>query len=408
MAVKKPSARAKGASQAGAGRGGRDGRRAYRRIVAKFGTSLLTGGSDQLDLQVMSALVGQVARLRRQGVAVIVVTSGAIAAGRDRLNQTGERRDGPGRGRASARKDITSRQVLASVGQSHLMQTYDRLFAEHDLVVGQTLLTRRDLADRVAYLNARNTLMALLELGAVPVVNENDVVAVEEIESALIGDNDNLSSLVANLVDADLLALLTDTGGLYTTDPRRDQSAQLVPRVERITPEIERLASDTETRHGVGGMITKLQAAKLATAGGADVVIASGHEPNVLERLVQGEALGTLFPATTDRMESRKRWMLAGLAARGKIVIDAGAAKALLSQGRSLLAAGVREVAGRFERGDTVSIYADDGRRIAIGVTSYGREDVAAIRGVRSDRIAQVLGHEYGAEVVHRNNLVLL
>jgi len=408
MAVKKPSARAKGASQAGAGRGGRDGRRAYRRIVAKFGTSLLTGGSDQLDLQVMSALVGQVARLRRQGVGVIVVTSGAIAAGRHRLNKTEEHRDGRGRGRPSARKDITSRQVLASVGQSHLMQTYDRLFAEHDLVVGQTLLTRRDLADRVAYLNARNTLMALLELGAVPVVNENDVVAVEEIESALIGDNDNLSSLVANLVDADLLALLTDTGGLYTGDPRRDQSAQLVPRVERITPDIERLASDTETRHGVGGMITKLQAAKLATAGGADVVIASGHEPNVLERLVKGEALGTLFPATTDRMESRKRWMLAGLAARGKIVIDAGATKALLSQGRSLLAAGVHEVAGRFDRGDTVSIYADDGRRIAIGVTSYGREDVAAIRGVRSDRIAQVLGHEYGAEVVHRNNLVLL
>jgi glutamate 5-kinase len=417
MAAKTPSARAKRASQAGAGR---DGRRAYRRIVAKFGTSLLTAGTDQLDLKVMSALVGQVTRLRRQGAGVIVVTSGAIAAGRHRLSQTEERPDGPGRapgrtparlgvrGRASARKDITSRQVLASVGQSHLMQTYDRLFAGHDLVVGQTLLTRRDLADRVAYLNARNTLMALLELGAVPIVNENDVVAVEEIESALIGDNDNLSALVANLVDADLLALLTDTGGLYTGDPRRDPSAQLVPRVERVTPEIERLASDTETPHGVGGMITKLQAAKLATAGGADVVIASGHEPNVLERLVQGEALGTLFPATTDRMESRKRWMLAGLAARGKIVIDAGAAKALLSQGRSLLAAGIREVAGRFDRGDTVSIYADDGRRIAIGVTSYGREDVAAIRGVRSDRIAQVLGHEYGAEVVHRNNLVLL
>ena len=399
MAVKKPSARAKRASQAGAGR---DGRRPYRRIVAKFGTSLLTAGTDQLDLKVMSALVGQVTRLRQQGAGVIVVTSGAIAAGRHRLNQTEKRPDGP------VRKDITSRQVLASVGQSHLMQTYDRLFAKHSLVVGQTLLTRRDLTDRVAYLNARNTLMALLELGAVPIVNENDVVAVDEIESALIGDNDNLSALVANLVDADLLALLTDTGGLYTGDPRRDPSAQLVPRVERVTPEIERLASDTETRHGVGGMITKLQAAKLATAGGADVVIANGHEPNVLERLVQGEALGTLFPATTDRMESRKRWMLAGLAARGKIVIDAGAAKALLSQGRSLLAAGVREVAGRFDRGDTVSIYADDGRRIAIGVTSYGREDVAAIRGVRSDRIAQVLGHEYGAEVVHRNNLVLL
>ena len=235
MAVKKPSARAKRASQAGAGR---DGRRPYRRIVAKFGTSLLTAGTDQLDLKVMSALVGQVPRLRMQGAGVIVVTSGAIAAGRHRLNQTEKRADGP------VRKDITSRQVLASVGQSHLMQTYDRLFAKHSLVVGQTLLTRRDLTDRVAYLNARNTLMALLELGAVPIVNENDVVAVDEIESPLIGDNDNLSALVANLVDADLLAPLTDTGGLYTSDPRRDPSAQLVPRVERVTPEIERLARD--------------------------------------------------------------------------------------------------------------------------------------------------------------------
>ena len=392
MAAKKPDADRKAAAQSR--RGAK--RRAYRRIVVKFGTNLLTAGTDRLDTKVMSALVGDVARLRRQGAEVIVVTSGAIAAGRQRLSLTKNPRD------------IPVRQVLAAVGQSHLMQSYDRLFAKHGVVVAQTLLTGRDLADREGYLNARNTLLALLQLGVAPIVNENDVVAVEEIEDARIGDNDNLSALVTNLVDADLLALLTDTGGLHTADPRRDPDAELVPHVERITPEIERLADDTETRHGVGGMVTKLQAAKLATAGGADVVIASGHEPKVLERLVQGEALGTLFPAATDRMESRKRWMLAGLAARGKIVIDAGAAKALLSQGRSLLAAGVREVAGRFERGDTVSIYADDGRRIAIGVTSYGREDVAAIRGVRSDRIAQVLGHEYGAEVVHRNNLVLL
>ncbi|OGO50580.1 MAG: glutamate 5-kinase, partial [Chloroflexi bacterium RBG_16_68_14] len=338
----------------------------------------------------------QAARLRAQGAEVIVVSSGAIAAGRHRL------------GAKEERKDIPFRQVLASVGQSQLMQTYDRLFAEHGLVVAQTLLTRRDLADRLGYLNARNTLLALLELGAVPIVNENDVVAVEEIEGALIGDNDNLSALVANLVDADLLALLTDTGGLHTADPRRDPDAKLVPLVERITPEIEQLAQDTETPHGVGGMVTKLQAAKLATSGGADVVIAGGYEPDVLERLVGGEALGTLFPASTDRLESRKRWMLAGLAARGKIVVDAGAAKALLSQGRSLLPAGVREVAGPFDRGDTVPIYGEDGRRIAIGVTNYGHQEVAAIRGLRSDRIAGVLGYEYGAEVVHRNNLVLL
>jgi glutamate 5-kinase len=364
--------------------------------VAKFGTGLLTAGTDRLNLDVMSALVGQVARLRRQGLEVVVVTSGAIAAGRHRL------------GLSEDRKDIPFRQVLAAVGQSHLMQCYDQLFARHDLVIAQTLLTRRDLADRVGYLNARNTLLALLELGVVPIVNENDAVAVDEIEDAVIGDNDNLSAFVANLLDADLLVILTDTGGLHTADPHRDPKAQLIPRVERITPEIERLAQDTEAPQGVGGMITKLQAAKLATAGGTDVVIASGHELNALERLVEGEALGTLFPATTDRMESRKRWMLAGLAARGKIVVDAGAAKALVSQGKSLLPAGVREVAGPFERGDTVSIYSEDGHRIAIGVTNYRHEDVAAIRGRRSDRIAEVLGHEYGAEVVHRNNLVVL
>ncbi len=395
MAAEQPGTNAK-ARPAERGGSGSDAPCAYRRIVAKFGTSLLTASTERLDLEVMSALVGQVARLRREGIEVIVVTSGAIAAGRHRLNLTEER------------KDIPFRQVLASVGQSHLMHSYDQLFAWHDIVIAQTLLTRNDLADRISYLNARNTLLALLELGAVPMVNENDVVAVEEIEGAHIGDNDNLSALVANLVDADLLAMLTDTGGLHTADPRLDPSAKLISRVERITPEIERLADDTRTPHGVGGMVTKLQAAKLATAGGADVAIASGREPGALERLARGEALGTLFPATNDRMESRKRWMLAGLAARGKIIVDAGAAKALLSQGRSLLPAGVREVAGRFERGNTVTICDDDGHRIAIGITNYGSEDATAIRGLRSDRIAKVLGHEYGAEVVHRNNLVLL
>jgi glutamate 5-kinase len=370
--------------------------RPYRRIVAKFGTSLLTGGGDRLDLEMMAALVAQVARLRERGAEVIVVSSGAIAAGRQRL------------GVAHDAKDAPSRQALAAVGQSHVMQSYDSLFASHDLVVAQTLLTRRDIADRVGYLNARNTLLALLDAGVVPIVNENDVVAVEEIEGAVIGDNDNLSALVTNLIDADLLAILTDTGGLYTADPRRHPTAELIPRVERITPEIEALAQDTETAHGVGGMVTKLQAAKLATAGGADVTVAGGHEPNALERLAARETLGTFFPATGDRMESRKRWMLAGLAARGKIVVDAGAAKALLSQGRSLLPAGVRDVKGPFDRGDTVSIYAEDGHRIAAGITNYGDGDIAAIRGLRSDRIVETLGHEYGAEVVHRNNLVLL
>ena len=371
----------------------------YQRIIAKLGTNVLTAGTDRLNLEMMSALVGQVARLHGQGADVIVVTSGAIAAGRHRLGLTRGRRDMP------------FRQVLASVGQSHIMQSYDQLFAWHDIVVAQALLSRRDLSDRVSYLNARNTLLALLELRAVPIVNENDAVAVEEIEGASIGDNDNLSALVANLVDADLLALLTDTAGLYTADPHRDRDARLITQVDRIDDEIERVARGSPggpDSRGVGGMATKVEAARLATAGGADVVIADGHERDVLVRLAGGERLGTFFPASADRMESRKRWMLSGLATRGRIVVDAGAARALRRENKSLLPAGVREVEGPFERGDAVNIDGPDGERIACGITNYSDREVEAIRGLRSDRIAEALGHEYGAEVVHRNNLVVL
>jgi glutamate 5-kinase len=368
----------------------------YRRIVAKLGTNLLTAGGDQLDGETMASLVGQVARLHGMGAAVILVTSGAIAAGRQRL------------GHVRTRRDIPTRQVLAAVGQSHLMQRYDQLFAAEDIVVAQTLLTKRDLSDRVGYLNARNTLLGLLELGAVPIVNENDVVAVEEIEGAKIGDNDNLSALVANLVDADLLALLTDTGGLYTADPRLDPSARLIARVERID-EVEGLAGPSGPgERGTGGMATKVQAARLATSGGTPVVIVNGDEPDVLPRLAQGESLGTFFPAQVDRMESRKRWMLSRLAVRGRIIVDAGAARALRRDKKSLLPAGVREVEGTFERGEAVDICGPDGERIACGIANYGRDEVEAIRGLRSERIAETLGYEFGSEVVHRNNLVLL
>ncbi len=367
----------------------------YRRIVVKVGTNVLTAGTDRLDLEVMATLVGQVARLHKEGAAVLVVTSGAIAAGRHRL---GVSRD---------RKGMPFRQMLAAVGQSDLMQAYQELFARHEIAVAQTLLTRRDLADRQGYLNARNTLLGLLELGVAPIINENDVVAVEEIEGARIGDNDNLSALVANLVDADLLVLLTDQAGLYTADPRRDANAHIIPRVERIDAGIERLAGGTRGR-GVGGMATKLQAARLALAGGTPVVIAEGREREVLTRLARGEEIGTLFPSSVDRMESRKRWMVAGLSLKGKIAVDAGASRALREQGRSLLPAGVRDVEGEFERGDAVAITDDDGRRIACGIANYSAEEVLRIRGVRSDRIEGVLGHHYGGEVVHRDNLVLL
>jgi glutamate 5-kinase len=369
----------------------------YQRIVAKFGTNLLTAGTDELDLDAMSSLVAQVVRLMDEGREVLVVTSGAIAAGRHRLQA------------AKSRRDIPFRQVLAAVGQAQLMQSYDRLFAAHGRVVGQTLLSKRDLADRGGYLNARNTLLGLLEMGVVPIINENDAVAIEEIAGARIGDNDNLSALVANLIDADLLALLTDTGGLYTQDPRANKDAKLIQRVDRITKEIEAIAGGSESGRGTGGMVTKLQAARLGTGGGSDVFIALGREPDVLYRLASGEHIGTLFPARRSRIESRKRWMLSGLSTRGAIVIDAGAAKALTEQRKSLLPAGVREVQGPFKRGDTVNIcLPGDGQPIACGITNYDDRDLAAIAGLRSDRIAEVLGHQYGAEVVHRNNLVLL
>ncbi|MCS7276456.1 MAG: glutamate 5-kinase [Dehalococcoidia bacterium] len=367
----------------------------YRRLVAKLGTNVLTAGGDRLDLEVMAALVGQVARLQRMGARVIIVSSGAIAAGRHRLGLGRERRD------------IPQRQVLAAVGQTDLMNAYQQLFAWHDITVAQTLLTRRDLADRQGYLNARNTLLALLELGVVPIVNENDVVAVEEIEGATIGDNDNLSALVANLVEADLLVLLTDTDGLYTADPYLYPDARPLRRVERIDEQVERLAQDSHGQ-GRGGMITKLQAARLATASGTDVVIAHGRERDVLVRLATGEELGTLFPASVDRLEGRKRWLLAGLSLRGSIVVDEGAARALRSGRASLLPAGVKAVQGQFQRGDVVAVLDERGRRIACGIANYGAREVEAIRGIRSDHIEEVLGYAYGQEIVHRDNLVLL
>ena len=368
----------------------------YRRIVVKFGSNVLTGGTDRLSNDVMAALTAQVAALHATGAQVIVVTSGAIAAGRFRL------------GRRKERKDMPFRQVLAAVGQIDLMQAYQKLFSRHRITVGQTLLTRGDLADRQGYLNARNTLLAMLELRVVPIVNENDVVAVDEIEGAKIGDNDNLSALVANLVDADLLVLLTDTGGLYTTDPRRDSDADLIPRVERIDARIEALAGGAFEGPGVGGMATKLQAARLATSGGTDMVIAAGKEPDVLVRLASGEAIGTLFPAGVSRMESRKRWMLAGLSVKGSIVVDSGAAKVLREDRRSLLPAGVSDVQGSFARGEAVAVVDDGGLRIACGIANYASGEILRIKGLRSDRIEETLGHHYGSEVVHRDNLVLL
>jgi glutamate 5-kinase len=305
------------------------------------------------------------------------------------------------------RRDIPFRQVLASIGQSQLMEAYDRLFAEHDIVVAQTLLTRRDLSDRLSYLNARNTLLALLHYRVVPIVNENDAVAVEELAESRIGENDTLGALTANLVDADLLVILMTREGLYTADPSVDPSAKLVSRVDRIDAAVEAYAGGSE-HGGTGGMITKLQAARLATAGGTNVVIASGLEPEVLPRLAQGEQIGTLFPAAADRLESRKRWILSGLSIRGSVVVDEGAARALRERNTSLLPAGVKDVCGDFQRGDAIDIASAAGERICCGIANYGSEELVAIKGAKSSEIATILGYDYGAEAVHRDNLVVL
>jgi glutamate 5-kinase len=364
-------------------------------MVAKFGTGLLTSGTGHLDLQIMSSLVEQIAGLHSQGKEIVVISSGAIVSGRQKLKKVTERKNTP------------FKQVLASVGQSHLMYTYEQLFSRHDITVAQALLTKEDLCDRSGYLNARNTLLALIELGIICIVNENDVVAIDEIKELKFGDNDNLSAMVANLVDADVLVMLTDIGGLYSADPRCNLQAQLIHRVDEIDAEIEHMASGTASRRGTGGMTAKIEAARLATCSGVNVVIAGGREPDILARISRGEDVGTFFPAQVNKMESRKRWMLSGLASRGKVTVDKGASSALKEHHKSLLPAGVLKAEGRFQRGDIVNLLDDKGKRIGYGIVNYSSSDLALIGGKHSDRIGDLLGYDYGDEVVHRNNMVL-
>jgi glutamate 5-kinase len=370
------------------------------RLVVKVGTAVLTGGGPQLDPGRMGDLARQIAALRTAGHEVVLVSSGAIAAGRARLPLDQRRRD------------IPTKQMQAAIGQHLLMQTYDRLFARHGTTIAQALLAKADLRDRQGYLNARNTLLGLLEHGVLPIVNENDVVAVEEIRvgdhDRLFGENDNLAALVANLIDAQLLVNLTTTGGLFTADPQRDPAARLVPEVARINRCIEALAGGAGSAQGTGGMRTKIEAAKLATASGIAVVIAPGAEPDVLLRLAAGQRIGTRFRPAATRREARQRWILSALASRAAVQVDAGAADAIRNHGRSLLAAGVRSVAGRFGRGDPIAVLDPDGERVACGLANYAAADVAQIKGLHSQGIAAALGYAYGEEVIHRNNLVVL
>ncbi len=368
----------------------------YKRIVIKLGTNLLTGGGDSLDKNIMSSLVAQIAGLHSKVAELVVVSSGAIAAGRYKLGLTKEP------------KGIPYKQILASIGQSRLMNIYEELFREHGITIAQALLTKADLSDRAGYLNARNTLLALLELRVLCIVNENDVVAVDEIQESKFGDNDNLSAMVANLIDADLLMMLTDTAGLYNANPQRYSEARLITRVNGIDDKVERLAYDTQSDMGTGGMITKIEAAKLATASGVSMVIADGRLPDVIFKLAEGRAIGTLFPPSSSKLESRKRWMLSGLCVRGKLFVDSGAVSAMKKKGSSLLAAGIERIEGKCRRGDIVNIYNANGKRIGCGISNYSSSDIEIIKGAHSGKITELLGYNYGSEVVHRNNLVII
>jgi glutamate 5-kinase len=341
----------------------------------------------------MVELSRQFAALHTKGKEIIICSSGAIAFGRERL-------DFP-----DLASTLSNKQMLAAVGQSRLMQMWEHFFDIYGLHVGQILLTRQDVEHRGRFLNARDTLNALMERRIVPIVNENDAVTTEEIK---VGDNDNLSALVAILTDADLLLMLSDQPGLFTADPRDNPEAQLIPEVRTIDETLRKLAGDSASGLGVGGMATKLQAADVARRAGTDVIIASGHAPEVIGRAASGEKIGTQFPALENPLESRKRWILAGPKPSGSVIVDGGAEKALCDQGRSLLPAGIISVLGDFPRGDTIMIFNESERLLARGITRYSGSDLTQIAGLRSDEIESRLGYAYGPVAIHRNDLILL
>ncbi len=364
-----------------------------RRLVIKVGSTLVTNEGKGLDHQAIGEWCRQMSALVREGREVIMVSSGAIAEGMKRL------------GWATRPHEIHELQAAAAVGQMGLAQIYESQLREHGLGSAQVLLTHADLADRERYLNARSTLLTLLQHGVLPVINENDTVVNDEIK---FGDNDTLGALVANLVDADALIILTDQKGLYTADPRRDPTATFVHQARAGDPGLEEMAGGTGSSLGKGGMITKILAAKRAAGSGASTVIAWGREPDVLLRLAQGEAIGTLLVAPTQKQQARKQWMVDHLQLRGAVTIDAGALTKLSQEGKSLLPIGMTGVQGDFSRGDVIAIRAPDGREMARGLANYASAEARLLCRKPTTDIETLLGYVAEPEMVHRDNLVLL
>ena len=364
-----------------------------RRLVVKVGSGLVTGNGRGLDLGALSRWAAEIAQLRQAGRQVVLVSSGAIAAGMQRLGW--ERRP----------HALHELQAAAAVGQMGLIQAYESCFRDHQLMTSQILLTHDDLADRKRYLNARSTLRTLLDLGVIPIINENDTVAADEIR---FGDNDTLASLVTNLIEADALVILTDQAGLYDRDPRKDAGATLVTEGRAGDPALEAMAGGSGSAISLGGMITKVAAAKRAARSGAHTVIASGREENVLPRLARGERIGTQLVAERATLAARKQWLADHLQVRGSVTLDAGAVRALTMQGKSLLPIGVVAVTGDFDRGEAVSCLDDARREIARGLVNYSAAEARRILRAPSNEIEARLGYVDEPELIHRDNLVLL
>ncbi|MDN0046068.1 glutamate 5-kinase [Megasphaera hexanoica] len=363
------------------------------RIVVKVGSSTLTHETGKLNYHRIERLAMEIADLANQGKEMVLVSSGAVSAGMGPL------------GLSARPKTIREKQAVAAVGQGVLMHTYEKMFREYGQNVGQVLLTRMDAQDRKKFMNSRNTLLTMLQMGVIPIINENDVVAIDEFK---IGDNDTLSAMVSNFIEADLLIILSDVDGLYTANPQTHPEARIIPVVTEVDKHVYDIAGGAGSSIGTGGMYTKIQAASIATSSGVDMVIASGSEDGVLRRICQGEDVGTWFTAKDSNLHTKKRWLLSGGKARGSLIVDGGCRNALVEHGSSLLPVGIAAVEGEFHEGDIVNVMYE-GLVIAKGIVNYNSESVEAIKRHKTDDITKILGHEgVYEEVIHRDNLVVM
>jgi len=364
-----------------------------RRVVIKIGSSVLTDAMVNINYNAFAGIVDQVAKIKAMGIEPVIVSSGAIAIGVQKL------------GLKQRPQSIPLKQAAAAVGQAGLMEIYERFFKEKNLKVAQVLLTNLILKERQFFLNARNTLFTLLDLGVIPIINENDSVVVDEIK---LGDNDTLATITTNLVEADLLIILTNQDGLLDSDPKINPEARVIPLVKKIDKKIESLAGSSKSPQGVGGMGTKIVAAKNATTYGVPVVIANGRVYGTLEGVFRGEEIGTLFLPQSSKIKSRKYWIAFTLKPKGKLRVDEGAEEAILQRGKSLLAIGITEVEGDFQFGDSVSIVNQKGKEIARGLVNYSSGELKKIKGVATKEIEKILGYKHYDEIIHRDDMVIL